>query len=82
MHHYKDNRPPPLLFEVFWKTMMAFDPLQFKNQSHNYVEVDTISFFLQLCYDMKVANVSSLVGISAPIFLRKLSWRDYSTATT
>lgn len=39
-------------------------------------------FFLQRRYDMKVADVSGFVGISAPIFLGKLSWRDYSSATT
>lgn len=82
VHHYTDNRPPPLLFEDPWKTMLAFDPFRLENQRHMYVQVDTVSFFLQLCYDMKVADVSGFVGISAPIFLEKLSWPDYSTATT
>lgn len=36
VHHYKDNRPPPLLFEDPWKTMLAFDPFRLENQRHMY----------------------------------------------
>lgn len=41
VHHYKDNRPPPLLFE---DPDVGFRPISIR-KSETYVQVDTVSFF-------------------------------------
>lgn len=69
---------------LVWRLLgddIGFRPTSIR-KSETYIQVDTVSIFLQRRYDMKVADVSGFVGISAPIFLGKLSWRDYSSATT